>query len=136
MSQIFYRVNHELSVAQFQEVLQRSTLAERRPAGDAQRLQRMLRHANLTVTAWDGDLLVGISRALTDFSYCCYLSDLAVDTRYQRAGIGKELLRRTHEAAGGAEVALILLAAPAAMDYYPHIGMEKLDNAFMFRRQI
>lgn len=135
MTNIAYHVNVEVSVAQFRDVLARSTLGERRPVQDAGRLQRMLDHANLTVTAWDGALLVGISRALTDFSFCCYLSDLAVDVAYQRRGIGRELLRRTHEASGVAETALILLSAPAAMGYYPRIGLEKLENAFMVGRQ-
>lgn len=135
MTDIAYHINVEVSVAQFRDVLARSTLGERRPVQDEGRLQRMLEHANLTVTAWDGALLVGISRALTDFSFCCYLSDLAVDVAYQRRGIGRELLRRTHEAAGVAETALILLSAPAAMGYYPRIGLEKLENAFMVGRQ-
>ena len=100
----------------------------------AERVQRMLDNANLIVTAWDGDRLVGVSRAVTDFSYCCYLSDLAVDESYQRAGIGKELVRRTREAAG-LECTLLLLSAPAAMGYYPKIGFEKLENAFAIKRE-
>ena len=135
MTEIVYGVNHEVSVAQFRDVLERSTLGERRPVQDETRLQRMLAHADLTITAWDGELLVGISRAITDFSFCCYLSDLAVDVAYQRRGIGRELVRRTHEAAGEAETTLILLSAPAAMGYYPRIGLVKLENAFMVGRQ-
>ncbi len=134
MSLITYHLDAAITVQQFQDLLQRSTLGERRPTA-AERLQRMLDHASLIVTAWDGDLLVGLSRALTDFSYCCYLSDLAVDLAYQRRGIGKELLRRTHEAAGVEETVLILLAAPAAMAYYPHIGLRQLDNAFAIPRR-
>ena len=82
----------------------------------------MLVHADIIVTARAGGLLVGISRAITDFHYCTYLSDLAVDRDYQRRGIGKELIRRTHEAAG-MHTTLILLAAPKARTYYPHVGM-------------
>jgi GNAT superfamily N-acetyltransferase len=93
----------------------------------------MLDHGNVLVTAWDGDLLVGISRGLADFSFCCYLSDLAVDAAYQRQGIGKELIRRTHEAAGP-QTTLILLAAPAAVNYYPHIGMERMVECFLIKR--
>ena len=128
-------LNAPLTVEQFKDLLQRSTLGERRPIDSAPRLQRMLDYANLTITAWDGNLLVGVSRALSDFSFCCYLSDLAVDQAYQRRGIGKELVRRTHEAAGADETALILLSAPAAMDYYPKIGMQRMDNAFVIRRE-
>ena len=134
MTNIQYRVHEKISVEQFIDLLRRSTLAGRRPLDRAERVQRMLDNANLIVTAWDGDRLVGVSRAVTDFSLCCYLSDLAVDESYQRAGIGKELVRRTREAAG-LECTLLLLSAPAAMGYYPKIGFEKLDNAFAIKRE-
>lgn len=134
MTNIQYRVHEKISVEQFIDLLRRSTLAGRRPLDRAERVQRMLDNANLIVTAWDGDRLVGVSRAVTDFSLCCYLSDLAVDESYQRAGIGKELVRRTREAAG-LECTLLLLSAPAAMGYYPKIGFEKLENAFAIKRE-
>lgn len=131
---IDYLINEPLSVAQFVDLLERSTLAARRPLADPARVQRMLDHANLTVTAWDSERLVGIARSLTDFSFCCYLSDLAVDEMYQRSGIGRELVRRTRQEAGE-ETVLLLLSAPAAMAYYPKIGFEKLDNAFAIKRR-
>ncbi len=103
------------------EVFRASTLGVRRPVDDRERMQAMLEHANLVVTAWDGQRLVGIARSLSDFAFCTYLSDLAVHLDYQRRGIGKELMRRT-QAAGG-RATLFLFAAPAAVDYYPHVGL-------------
>ncbi len=132
MQEIDYRVNAKVDTKQFIDIIRRSGL--RRPIDDATRIQRMIDQANLTVTAWDNDKLIGIARSLTDFSYCCYLSDLAVDKEYQRAGIGKELVRRIRQEAGE-ETSLILLAAPEAMEYYPKIGFEKLENAFIIRRK-
>lgn len=126
---ITYAVEPTLSATEFVSVLRRSTLAERRPVDDPERIALMLKHANLIVTARDeSGLLVGVSRALTDFSFCCYLSELAVDVAFQKQGIGKELIRRTHEAAKPAK--LILLAAPAARGYYPHIGMTHHDSCW------
>ena len=123
MSSIIYALEPELSVAEFVDVLRRSTLAGRRPVDDPARIAGMLRHADVLVTARAADgILVGVSRAITDFSYCTYLSDLAVARECQGRGIGRELIRRTHEAAGLATT-LILLAAPAAETYYPHVGM-------------
>src|SRR5579884_2417696 len=110
---ILYSTEPGLSAEEFRAVLVASTLAERRPVDDLDRLARMLREADLVVTARDGELLVGISRAVTDFSYCCYLSDLAVDQRYQRQGIGRRLIEETRRLAGEATT-LILVAAPAA----------------------
>ena len=121
------------TVVEFIDLLVRSTLAERRPIGCADTLRAMLDNADVVVTARDGDRLVGISRALTDYSFCTYLSDLAVDRDYQRQGIGKELIRRTHEAAGRS-TSLILLAAPRAVGYYPHIGMTRHESCWFTRR--
>jgi predicted N-acetyltransferase YhbS len=92
----------------------------------------MLSNANLVITAWDGDLLVGISRSISDFSYITYLSDLAVRVSHQRSGIGKELMRRTQEA-GGKKTTLLLLSAPAAAEYYPHVGFTHHPRAWLLR---
>ena len=127
---IEYQLEPELSAAEFISVLRRSTLAERRPVDDSDRVASMLRHADLIVTARSGGLLVGVSRAITDFSFCTYLSDLAVDVEFQKLGIGRELITRTHAAAGRA-TRLILLAAPSARSYYPHIGMLPHDSCWM-----
>jgi predicted N-acetyltransferase YhbS len=101
---------------------------------EPERIQKMLDNAQVLITAWDGDKLVGISRAITDFAYCTYLSDLAVDVVYQKSGIGKQLVALTHEIAGY-DTNLILLAAPAAASYYPKIGMEQFKDCFLIRKK-
>ena len=128
---ISYRTGNDLDLDAVIELYVDSTLAERRPVADRSRMQRMLEHANLVVTAWDGARMVGISRSLTDFVYATYLSDLAVRKSYQRTGIGRELVRLTRDAAPRAM--LILLAAPAAEKYYPHIGFEHHPQAWILR---
>ena len=126
-----FDIEPDLTPAEFIDVLRRSTLAERRPVGDIARIAKMLAGADLVVTARDTDgKLVGVSRAITDFAYCTYLSDLAVDEAHQGRGIGRELIRLTHQKAG-LETRLILLAAPAAVSYYPHIGLEQHDSCWM-----
>jgi len=127
---ITYRVGNNLDLDQVIELYRASTLGERRPVDDRDRMAAMMRHANLNVTAWDDDLLVGISRALSDFSFITYLSDLAVRQSHQRHGIGKELIRRT-QALAGKDAKLLLLAAPAAEKYYPHIGFTRHPQAWM-----
>ena len=79
-------------------------------------------------------LVVGVSRAISDFSYVTYLSDVAVDQAHQGRGIGRELIRRTHEA-GGLDTHLVLIAAPKARTYYPHIGMESRDSCWVIPRR-
>jgi GNAT superfamily N-acetyltransferase len=120
----------QLSVEEFIDVLVRSTLGERRPVDDRERIESMLQNADLIVTARLNGRLVGVSRAITDFAFCTYLSDLAVDESCQKQGIGRKLIERTHEAAG-LMTRLILIAAPKARSYYPHIGMVPHDSCWM-----
>jgi predicted N-acetyltransferase YhbS len=104
-----------------------------RPTTDKERIEKMYSNSNLVLTAWDNDKLVGISRSLTDFCYCCYLSDLAVRKEYQTSGIGKKLIELTKDNIGE-QTALILLSAPTAMDYYPKVGFQKIENGFIIKR--
>jgi predicted N-acetyltransferase YhbS len=127
---ITYRTGNDIDLAAMIDLYVASTLGKRRPVNEPERMREMLKHANIVITAWDGDLLVGISRALSDFSFVTYLSDLAVRAAHQRMGIGKELIRRTQNA-GGPNAKIILLAAPAAAEYYGHIGFEHHPRAWM-----
>lgn len=104
-------------------------MGERRPLNESERVESMLKHANLIISAWDNDELIGVARSLTDFSYCCYLADLAVRDDYQKQGIGQVLIQQTQNALHP-KAKLILLAAPQAVDYYPHIGFEKHPSAW------
>ncbi|MEI9866624.1 MAG: GNAT family N-acetyltransferase [Limisphaerales bacterium] len=125
-----YETSRHISTDEFIDLLKRSTLAERRPVGERSRIEAMLEHANLLCTTWDGEKLVGVARSVTDFEYCCYLSDLAVDEQYQRQGIGKELIRLTQSKLG-AKAKIILLSAPKAEAYYPKIGFEPHRSAWV-----
>lgn len=127
---IEYRTGNELDLDQVIELYRASTLGERRPVDDRERMRLMLANANLVITAWDGDLLVGISRSLTDFVYTTYLADLAVRQSHQRRGIGKELIRRT-KLACGPKTRIVLLSAPQALDYYPHVGFTQHPAAWV-----
>ena len=125
---ITYRIGNDLDLDAVIELYRASTLGERRPVDDRERMGLMLRNANLVITAWEQDLLVGIARSVTDFSYATYLSDLAVRGTHQRQGIGRELIHRTQEEGGKATV--ILLSAPKAVEYYPRIGMKSHPSAW------
>lgn len=127
---IDYLHDRKVTPEEFIDVLKRSTLAERRPVHDFERIAAMLDHANLICTAWDGDTLVGVARSVTDFSFCCYLSDLAVDVSRQKQGIGTKLVRLTQSRLHP-ECKIILLAAPKAVGYYPKIGFRHFHSAWI-----
>lgn len=128
-----YQVNVPPSVEEFISLLRRSTLAKRRPVEDEARIATLLAHSNFFVTAREEGTLIGIARALTDYAYCCYVSDLAVDQAYQKKGIGRQLINHIRTQLGE-RCAILLLAAPAALSYYPHLGMDKIDNGFIYPR--
>ena len=130
MDGITYSAERGISAMQFVELLQRSTLGARRPIDDLQCIERMLANADVIITAWSGEQLVGVARSITDFSYCCYLSDLAVDEEFQRRGIGREMVALTRRRLEPT-CQIILLAAPAAADYYEGLGFEHNPRAWV-----
>ncbi len=131
--EIRYSIQPDLDVDLFIDLLERSTLGERRPIHDRACMAGMVQGGDLTVCAYAGEKLVGLARSVTDFHYCCYLSELAVDREFQQLGIGRQLQIRT-QAELGPRCKLILLAAPAASSYYPHIGYEKHDDCWILDR--
>jgi ribosomal protein S18 acetylase RimI-like enzyme len=129
---IQYRDDAIVSAEEAIDLYVRSTLGERRPINHKETFEAMLNNANLTITAWDGNKLIGISRSLTDFAYVAYLADLAVDEQYQRKGIGKELIAQTQKRLGP-NCMIVLLAAPKANEYYKHIGFEHNPRAWTLK---
>ncbi|HLD22530.1 MAG TPA: GNAT family N-acetyltransferase [Sulfuricurvum sp.] len=127
---ITYQITPDLSTESFIDILNRSTLGERRPINDLECLESMIKNADIIVTAVLDEKIVGVARAVTDFSYCCYLSDLAVDVSFQSHGIGKKLIQSVREQLG-AKCKLILLSAPAAVEYYPKIGFTQHPSAWV-----
>ena len=128
---IHYSIDKRPSAEQIIELYNDSGLP--RPTQDKERIRTMYENSNLIVTAWDGELLVGVARSLTDWAWACYLSDLAVRDSYKKEGIGRRLISLTKETVGGQSM-LLLLSVPSAMDYYPKVGFEKQNSSFIMRR--
>jgi len=132
---VSFNIENDLTADEFIDVLLRSGLGARRPVDERERMATMLENSNLIVTARDDDRkLIGVSRCLTDFAYCCYCSDLAVDRKWQGRGVGRELVRRSREAAGDGAT-FLLLSAPGVEDYYLHTGFEKFETCYGVRRK-
>ena len=123
--------NKNQKASDIAEVFRKSGI--RRPVDDLERIQRMIDNCDILITAWAGNKMIGVARALTDFSYCCYLSDLAGDKEYQAQGIGRQMINEV-QVSIGEECSLVLLSAPGAMEYYPKVGFAKADNAYLIKR--
>jgi len=130
---IKYKLNPDITSSEFIEVLKNSTLGKRRPIDDIETIKGMIKNADIIVTATINDKIVGVARAVADFNYCCYLSDLAVDEQYQKNGIGKKLISKVQEQLND-KCKIILLSAPDAREYYPKIGFTKHDSAWTLVR--
>lgn len=131
---IEYKINEAVTTDLFIELLADSSLGERRPIDDRQCMEGMIANSNLTISAWSGSELIGIARSMTDFHFACYLSDLAVSKKYQKSGIGKRLQKLTQEQLGP-KCKLILIAAPAANQYYAHIGFNHNPRCWVLERE-
>jgi N-acetylglutamate synthase-like GNAT family acetyltransferase len=130
---IQYKLNPKLTTDEFIDILNCSTLGERRPIDDKECIDGMIKNADIIVVAIDSDKIVGVARAVTDYNYCCYLSDLAVEQKYQKNGIGKQLISKVQEQLND-KCKIILLSAPDATEYYPKIGFTKHTSAWTLAR--
>ena len=131
---IDYKINIPISTEQFISVLKESSLAHRRPIDDLECIKGMVENSNLIITAWDGNKLIGVARSVTDLHYACYLSDLAVNKKYQKNGVGKKLQEITQQQLGS-KCKLILIAAPSANSYYEHIGFTNNKRCWVLERE-
>ncbi|MCY7377094.1 MAG: GNAT family N-acetyltransferase [Pyrinomonadaceae bacterium] len=132
MNEIEYKTNAPIETGQIIELYKHCGLP--RPIHDEKRITEMFANSNLVISAWFDGELVGVSRSLTDFVWCCYLADLAVRKDFQKAGVGRKLVEMTREKVSEKSMVL-LLSVPDALGYYPKIGMEKVENGFIFNRE-
>ena len=130
---IEYKLNPELTETEFTDILNRSTLGERRPIDDKECINGMLKNADIIVIATENEKIIGVARSITDFNYCCYLSDLAVDEKYQKHGIGQRLIDMTQKQLNE-KCKIILLSAPSATEYYPKVGFTQHTSAWTLPR--
>jgi len=132
MENIEYKINEPLETAKIIELYGNCGLP--RPIHDEARMAKMFANSNLVISAWFGGELIGVSRAITDFVWSCYLADLAVRQDFQKSGIGRKLVEITKDQLGEKSM-ILLLSVPDALEYYPKIGMQRVENGFIFNRR-
>ena len=134
LKSITYKTDIVPQIREIVDLFQHSGYFPIEDRSDTERIKQMFDYADIVATAWDGKKLVGLARSLTDFCYCCYLSDLCVLEDYKENGIGRELVMQTKEKAGE-RCKLILQSSDEALKFYERIGMERIDSAFIFQRE-
>ncbi len=92
--------------------------------------REMLRHTDVAVTAWDGDLLVGFGRVLTDYVYRATIWDVIVDKTYQRRGVGANVIQRilTHPRLKKVELFWLCTRMPG---FYEKLGFSSKEQTGM-----
>lgn len=131
--EIQFRINEKLLAEAVIEVFKSSGIA--RPVDDVKRIQAMLDNSNLIISAWRGTELIALARSVTDYNYCCYLSDVAVKKEHQKFGIGKTLIELTQEAIGE-NTMLLFLSNIAGLEYNPRAGFEKIENGYIIKKKV
>jgi len=135
MQNITFKINEKIEIKTIKDLLFNADYLPIFDMNDDHRLQKMFAHANLIVSAWSHDRLIGIARSLCDFTYCCYLSDICVDKEFRNLNIGKKLIEITKEKAGK-ECKLILHSSQEALNFYNKIGMKRISEAFIIQREL
>lgn len=125
MNSILFSDSGRPTAAEWLDFLRRSDLGALYPRQRfAERFPRMLRNVDVTTTARDGDLLVGLVAGLTDFAYFLFLTDTGVARGYERRGIGRRLVEMAVAASGGArDICAVTWSNPAAAAFYRRCGL-------------
>lgn len=130
--EIQFRINEKLNAKDVIAVFKSSGI--NRPVEDEERIQAMLDNSNLVVSAWNGSELIALARSVTDYTYCCYLSDIAVKKEHQKFGIGRTLIELTQETIGE-ETMLLFLSNITPLEFHPKEGFEKVENGYIIKRK-
>ena len=101
-----------------------------------ERIATLLKRASLSLTARDGaGELIGVCLGITDFAYWLFITDLGVRRDRTGCGIGRALVQRLHEAAGGEEnIIMYTCANENATGFYEKLGMRRPEDVYVLNR--
>ena len=126
----------KLTAQDYIEFLARTDLGSQYPQERfEERIEKLVKNVSISLTARDGEKIVGVLFGLTDFAYWLYVTDLGVDRAYEKKGIGSELMKRAHQLAGGEkDIAIYLIANENAIPFYEKLGMNKSDEVMQYNK--
>ena len=132
---MFRIISERLTAEEYIGFLKRTDLGSQYPLERfEERIAMLVNTVSISLTARNDDgLLIGVLFGLTDFAYWLYVTDLGVDRRYERQGIGRKLMQTAHEMAGGEkDIAVYLVANENAVPFYEKLGMKKADDVMKY----
>ena len=121
--------------AEYVDFLKRTDLGSQYPKERfSERIEKLVKNASISLVARnEAGTAVGVLFGLTDYAYWLFLTDLGVDRAYERQGIGKLLMQRALELAGGEkDIAVYLIANENAVPFYEKCGMKKADDVMQY----
>lgn len=132
---ITYR-EERLSADTYIDFLKKTDLGSQYPKERfRERIEKLVQNVSISLVARDGEIIVGVLFGLTDFSYWLYVTDLGVVREYEGQGIGRSLMKRAHELAGGEkDIAVYLIANENAIPFYEKLGMKLSDDVMQYNK--
>jgi ribosomal protein S18 acetylase RimI-like enzyme len=127
--------SERLTTREYVDFLKRTDLGSQYPLERfRERIPKLLQSASLSLAARDEEgTLVGVLLGLTDFAYWLFVTDLGVDRRWERRGVGRRLMREALTLAGGEkDIAVYLVANEKAIPFYEKLGMKKAEDVMQF----
>ena len=126
-----------LSAEEYISFLKRTDLGSQYPKERfKERIEKLVKNVSISLVARNEDeKIVGVLFGLTDFCYWLYVTDLGVDREYEKNGIGKQLMKRAHDIAGGEkDIAVYLIANENAVPFYKKLGMKFADDVMQYNK--
>ena len=123
-----------LTAEDYIEFLKRTDLGSQYPKERfRERIEKLVKTASISLVAEEDGKTVGVLFGLTDFAYWLFVTDLGVDREYTGRGIGRALMNKAHEIAGGEkDVAIYLVANDHAIPFYEKLGMKHADDVMQY----
>lgn len=124
-----------LTAEEYINFLKRTDLGSQYPKERfTDRISKLVNNVSISLVARNKNgSAVGVLFGLTDYAYWLYVTDLGVDRDYEGRGIGRQLMKKAHDKAGGEkDIAVYLIANENAIPFYEKLGMKKADDVMQY----
>lgn len=131
-------INSErISAEEYIDFLKKTDLGSQYPKENFERrIEKLVKNASVSLVARnEHNEIVGVCFGITDFAYWLFITDLGVIRSCTGKGIGRQLIFKALEAAGGEdEIVMYTCANEDAVPFYEKIGMKKSEDIMEYNR--